>query len=123
DVQLPGMDGLELLERLLKISPTTFVLLITAFATVESAVEAFQRGAHDYLMKPILLHEVLSKIRRLLAYRELFRENQWLRRELRLHWRRPGPSGGVRARRLRDGLPGRDRRATAGHAGEAASRH
>ncbi len=82
DVQLPGMDGLELLERLLKISPTTFVLLITAFATVESAVEAFQRGAHDYLMKPILLHEVLNKIRRLLAYRDLFRENQWLRREL-----------------------------------------
>jgi DNA-binding NtrC family response regulator len=82
DVQLPGLDGLELLERLLKISPTTFVLLITAYATVENAVEAFQRGAHDYLMKPIILEEVLSKIRRLLAYRELFLENQWLRREL-----------------------------------------
>jgi DNA-binding NtrC family response regulator len=82
DVQLPGMDGIELLERLLKISPETFVLLITAYATVESAVQAFQRGAHDYLMKPILLYEVLSKIRRLLAYRELFLENQWLRREL-----------------------------------------
>jgi DNA-binding NtrC family response regulator len=82
DVQLPGMDGIELLERLLKISPETFVLLITAYATVESAVQAFQRGAHDYLMKPILLDEVLNKIRRLLAYRELFLENQWLRREL-----------------------------------------
>ena len=45
DVQLPGIDGLELLERLLKISPETFVLLITAYATVENAVEAFQRGA------------------------------------------------------------------------------
>src|SRR6516164_8506129 len=82
DVQLPGIDGIELLERLLKISPRTFVLLITAYATVENAVEAFQRGAHDYLMKPILLDEVLSKIRRLLAYRELFLENQALRREL-----------------------------------------
>jgi DNA-binding NtrC family response regulator len=82
DVQLPGMDGIELLERLLRISPETFVLLITAYATVESAVQAFQRGAHDYLMKPILLDEVLSKIRRLLGYRELFLENQWLRREL-----------------------------------------
>jgi DNA-binding NtrC family response regulator len=82
DVQLPGMDGLELLERLLRISPQTFVLLITAYATVESAVEAFQRGAHDYLMKPILLDEVLNKIRHLLAYRELFLENQALRREL-----------------------------------------
>jgi DNA-binding NtrC family response regulator len=82
DVQLPGLDGLELLERLLKISPRTFVLLITAYATVESAVEAFQRGAHDYLMKPILLDEVLGKIRRMLAYRDLYQENQDLRREL-----------------------------------------
>src|SRR5438067_280427 len=82
DMQLPGMDGLEVLERLLKISPQTFVVLITAYATVENAVEAFQRGAHDYLMKPILLNEVVNKIRRLLAYRDLFLENQWLRREL-----------------------------------------
>src|ERR1043166_3579874 len=65
DVQLPGIDGIELLERLLKISPQTFVLLITAFGTVENAVEAFQRGAHDYLMKPILLDEVHNKIKRL----------------------------------------------------------
>jgi DNA-binding NtrC family response regulator len=82
DLQLPGIDGLELLERLLKISPQTFVLLITAYATVENAIEAFQRGAHDYLIKPILLEEVVAKIRRLLAYRDVFQENQWLRREL-----------------------------------------
>jgi DNA-binding NtrC family response regulator len=82
DVQLPGMDGLETLDRLQQLSPETSVLLITAFATVENAVEAFQRGAHDYLMKPILLDEVLGKIRRLLAQRELALENQWLRREL-----------------------------------------
>jgi DNA-binding NtrC family response regulator len=82
DVQLPGMDGLELLERMQCLSPDTFILLITAYATVENAVEAFQRGAHDYLMKPILLDEVLGKIRRLLAHRKLYMENQWLRREL-----------------------------------------
>jgi DNA-binding NtrC family response regulator len=82
DVQLPGMDGLQLLERLRRLSPETFVLLITAYATVENAVEAFQRGAHDYLMKPILLDEVLGKVRRLLAQRALALENQWLRREL-----------------------------------------
>src|SRR5579871_745486 len=83
DMQLPGMDGIEVLDQLLKINPQTFVLLITAYATVENAVEAFQRGAHDYLMKPILLDEVLNKIRHLLAYRDLFLENQWLRRQLR----------------------------------------
>jgi DNA-binding NtrC family response regulator len=83
DVNLPGQDGIEVLERLGQISPETFVLLITAYATVETAIEAFQKGAHDYLMKPIILHEVLGKIRRLLKQRDVFRENQWLRRELR----------------------------------------
>jgi DNA-binding NtrC family response regulator len=82
DVQLPDLDGMEVLQRLLKVSSQTFVLLITAYGTVENAVQAFRRGAHDYLMKPILLEEVLSKIRRLLSYRELYLENQWLRRAL-----------------------------------------
>jgi DNA-binding NtrC family response regulator len=82
DIQLPGIDGIELLDRLLKVSPDTFVMLITAYGTVETAVAAFQRGAHDYLMKPILLDEVLAKIRRLLEYRKLHLDNQWLRREL-----------------------------------------
>jgi DNA-binding NtrC family response regulator len=82
DMQLPGIDGLETLRRLQQLSPETSVLLITAYATVENAVEAFQRGAHDYLMKPLLHDEVLGKIRRLLTMRELATENQWLRREL-----------------------------------------
>src|SRR5262245_48581141 len=61
DISLPGIDGLDVLDRILKISPDTFVVLITAHATVDTAVEAFQKGAHDYLMKPVLLHEVLTK--------------------------------------------------------------
>ena len=82
DINLPGLDGIEVLERLRATSPDTFVILITAYGTVETAVESFQKGASDYLIKPILLHEVHEKIRRLLAQRELRRENQWLRREL-----------------------------------------
>jgi len=86
DIQLPGMDGLALLGELLKLNPRMFVLLITAYATVGSAIQAFQRGAHDYLMKPMVLDEVLRKIRRLLAYRDLAWENQYLRREMnRIH--------------------------------------
>src|SRR5947209_621262 len=77
DVQLPDLDGLELLDRLLKISPDSSVLLITAYATVENAIQAFQRGAHDYLMKPLLLDEVAGKVRRLLAARDLALENQF----------------------------------------------
>jgi DNA-binding NtrC family response regulator len=82
DVQLPDLDGLELLDRLLAVSPETAVLLITAYGTLESAVAAFQHGAQDYLLKPLLLEEVHGKIRRLLELRALTLENQWLRREL-----------------------------------------
>ncbi|OAI50479.1 Fis family transcriptional regulator [Planctomycetaceae bacterium SCGC AG-212-F19] len=82
DIHLPGIDGIEVLERLLQLSPQTLVLLITAYATVENAVEAFQRGAADYLMKPVILDDVRNKLRRLLTTRDLFQENQWLRREL-----------------------------------------
>jgi DNA-binding NtrC family response regulator len=82
DVRLPGIDGLELLRRLLQLNPEMGVLLMTAYATVDNAVEAFQRGAHDYLLKPIRLDEVLTRIQRFLAHRDLYLENQWLRREL-----------------------------------------
>lgn len=84
DINLPGLDGIEVLERLSRSNPEMLVLLITAYATVESAVEAFHKGASDYLMKPILLHEVSQKIRRLMTQKQMAQENQWLRRELHL---------------------------------------
>ena len=82
DVQLPGMDGLELLERLLKLRPELLVLIITAYATVENAVAAFRKGAHDYLMKPVIFDELLTKLDRLIRFRHLTRENQALRKQL-----------------------------------------
>ena len=66
--------------------------MITAYATVENAVAAFQRGAHDYLMKPVLFEELLAKIDRLMQYRRLLLENQALRRQLHAHGR-PGDAG------------------------------
>lgn len=82
DVNLPGIDGIEVLQRIMSINPESFVILITAYGTVESAVEAFHRGAQDYLMKPVLLDDVLAKLNRILKVRDLSKENQWLRREL-----------------------------------------
>jgi DNA-binding NtrC family response regulator len=82
DIQLPGIDGVELLDRLLRINAETMVILITAYGTVETAVEAFKRGAHDYLLKPLRFDEVLTRLQHLLRYRQLRLENQWLRREL-----------------------------------------
>ena len=58
DIQLPGTDGLDLLERLLLVRPELMVLMVTAYATVESAVAAFRRGAQDYLMKPVIFDEL-----------------------------------------------------------------
>jgi DNA-binding NtrC family response regulator len=89
DLQLPGLDGLELLDRLLGLRPETMVLMITAYATVETAVAAFRRGAQDYLMKPVLFDELLAKIDRLIGVRRLLRENQALRRQV--HAESPGP--------------------------------
>jgi DNA-binding NtrC family response regulator len=68
DVQLPGSDGLELLEKLLRLRPELLVLIITAYATVESAVAAFRKGAHDYLMKPVIFDELLTKLDRLIRF-------------------------------------------------------
>jgi DNA-binding NtrC family response regulator len=82
DVQLPGGDGLSLLNRALQIRPETLFIMITAYATVENAVAAFQRGASDYLMKPVLFEDLLAKLERLMSFRRLLQENQALRRQL-----------------------------------------
>jgi DNA-binding NtrC family response regulator len=82
DVRLPDGDGIALLKRMLQLNPDLFVLIITAYATVENAVEAFKAGAYDYLVKPVLFDDLHHKLDRLFRYRELFLENQSLRREL-----------------------------------------
>jgi len=85
DVQLPGADGLTLLHRSLQVRPETLFIMITAYATVENVVAAFQRGAHDYLLKPVMFEELLAKIDRLMKYRRLLLENQALRRQFHAH--------------------------------------
>ena len=77
DIDMPGMDGIELLKHLRKDSPHVPVLMITAYATVETAVEAMKLGAHDYLTKPFAMDElkiVVGKVfegQRLLVQRDL----------------------------------------------------
>ena len=67
---------------MLNARPETLVLMITAYATVENAVASFRRGAHDYLMKPVLFDELLVKLDRLMGFRNLSIENQALRRQI-----------------------------------------
>lgn len=82
DVQLPDGDGIALLRKLHQRNPHTCVLIITAYATVENAVLAFKAGAFDYLVKPVLFEDLLHKLDRLYEFRNLYFENQSLRREL-----------------------------------------
>jgi DNA-binding NtrC family response regulator len=82
DVQLPDGDGVALLRSIHKLNPATFILIITAYATVENAVEAFKAGAFDYLVKPVIFEDLENKLRRVFQYRALYLENQQLRREL-----------------------------------------
>ncbi len=82
DVQLPDGDGVQLLRRLLQFNANLSGLVITAYATVENAVEAFKAGAFDFLVKPVIFDDLANKLQRLFQYRELSQENQSLRKEL-----------------------------------------
>ena len=72
---MPGLDGVELLKRAIDSQPDLTVILMTAFATVESAVEAMRSGAYDYLQKPFNKTELLTRIERVEERMALRREN------------------------------------------------
>jgi len=82
DIKMPGMSGLELLEQILNISPETVVIMITAYASVETAVNALRKGAFDYMLKPLIYEDVIAKISRIDHYIKIRRENQILRQEV-----------------------------------------
>jgi two-component system response regulator HydG len=82
DLRLPGTDGLAVVRRARERDEEMGVLLMTAYASVESAIEALRIGAHDYLLKPLILEEVARKVRGLVEHRALVRENARLRRAL-----------------------------------------
>jgi DNA-binding NtrC family response regulator len=82
DIRLPGMDGIEVLERIKAIDEGVEVVLVTAVRTVRTAVAAMKLGAFDYLTKPFEEEELLSLVRRALERRSLEREVVYLRSEL-----------------------------------------
>jgi DNA-binding NtrC family response regulator len=82
DVMMPGMDGLAALEELKKLDEELPVLMITAFASVETAISAMKRGAFDYVTKPFKNDEVLVVVRNAVERRQLKAENTALRQTL-----------------------------------------
>src|SRR5262245_18917483 len=82
DLALPGKTGMEILEEALDRFPELIGIVMTGFATVETAVEAMKKGAYDYLVKPFKLVQVPAMIRKGLEENRLRFENQYLRKQL-----------------------------------------
>jgi len=83
DLKMPGMDGIELLKTIKGTRPEVLVILMTAYGTIETAVEAMKIGANDYITKPIDLNELLLHISKAQKESFLVKENRLLRMEVR----------------------------------------
>ncbi|WP_298433447.1 sigma-54 dependent transcriptional regulator [Geobacter sp.] len=82
DIKMPGMDGLEVLQRVKEKDPTIPVIMITAYATVEMSIQALRRGAYDMLTKPFEPEELLYRVKNALKHTQLLEENRELREKL-----------------------------------------
>ena len=86
DMRMPGMSGMELLERIKKVDPKLPVVMMTAFATIETAVEAMKKGAFDYIMKPFDAAQIDVVVQKALEFKRLLVENEYLKKELAGRW-------------------------------------
>ncbi|MCX6537362.1 MAG: sigma-54 dependent transcriptional regulator [Acidobacteria bacterium] len=83
DIRMPGMSGVDLLRAAKRLDPDIVGIMITAFASTETAVEALRLGAYDYITKPFDVEELKAKVRNALERRDLRQENVLLKRALR----------------------------------------
>jgi DNA-binding NtrC family response regulator len=81
DLMMPGMSGMEVLDRVRGIDPSLLVIVITGYATVEWAVEAMKKGAYDFIAKPFTPDQLRLVVRRALERRSLQKEAEFLRQE------------------------------------------
>lgn len=82
DVRMPKLDGIKLLQLIKEIDNEVVVIVITAFGTIETAVEAMKKGAYDYITKPFSLDELMLVLKKGEERRKLVNENRYLKREL-----------------------------------------
>ncbi len=83
DLKMPGRDGLSLLEDIKRMNPATEVILMTAYATAQTAVDAMKKGAYDYILKPFEMAELKLRVRRILEKKALASENLALKERLK----------------------------------------
>ena len=82
DIKMPKLDGIELLQKASDVSPDTFFIVMTAYASVNTAIEALRLGAYDYLIKPVEFEDVIIRLKRLISYKKLSAENKSLRQQM-----------------------------------------
>jgi two-component system response regulator PilR (NtrC family) len=86
DLVMPDGTGMEVLDAVRSRSADTQILMVTAYATTEQAVEAMRKGAYDYVQKPFKNHELLATLEKALEKRAIVAENQTLRAEVKARW-------------------------------------
>ncbi|MBI5588175.1 MAG: sigma-54-dependent Fis family transcriptional regulator [Deltaproteobacteria bacterium] len=82
DLRLPDIDGIEILKSCKRLSQETMVILITAYGSVDTAVEAMKYGAYDYITKPFSMDELLLMVKRLIRVKDLEEENLMLKEQV-----------------------------------------
>ena len=87
DLKMPGMDGIQLMDEIRKVRPDTIVIIMTAYATVDTAVQAMKKGAYDYIVKPFNPEDLSITIRKIIEHQKLVKENLYLRKELKKQYR------------------------------------
>ncbi|MBI5075504.1 MAG: sigma-54-dependent Fis family transcriptional regulator [Nitrospirae bacterium] len=85
DLKMGKMDGMAVLERTKELSPETAVIIMTAFASIESAIDAMKKGAIDYIVKPFLNEEVKMTLKKILEQKKIMIENAALKQQVSQH--------------------------------------
>jgi DNA-binding NtrC family response regulator len=87
DLRMPGADGMEVLRTALKINPKIAVVLVTAYGTLDTALEAMKEGAYDYIVKPFVMQQLLLVVRNAFNLANLIEENEELSKQLKETYR------------------------------------
>ncbi|MCP4414579.1 MAG: response regulator, partial [Gammaproteobacteria bacterium] len=82
DMRMPRMGGMKVLERVKKTSKETTIVIMTAYGSIESAVEAMQKGAYDYIIKPFSVDNIKLLLKRVQERQKLIDENKYWRSKL-----------------------------------------
>ena len=83
DLRMPGADGMEVLRTAIQINPRTAVVILTAYGTLDTALEAMKEGAYDYVVKPFVMQQLLLVVRNAYKMTNLIEENDELSRNLK----------------------------------------